>query len=441
MRKFHLFLHIIFDAFRAFKFKVNRYLKIIFICNNKINIKLSEEMAIEYKAEINRLWKEIFGDSDEYLDIVFDERRKGIFALVAIDSSRDYITSKYLMYSELVAGLFAMPYCFSDKFGHNCNGLYLFGLMTKPAYRRLGIMSGMMERINCLSHKWGYDFDFLIPAQDSLRDYYSRFGYLDSGEYLQGTINRDMLDNLLIQSDLGSIGRIVDCSGISDEIWSEIKLYLEKKEVNNSNLILLHGHDEWDIVRLENGLAGGKIFSSFGEDGVCNGVLFCVPREQSGTWEVVTFYSDDLAVFLNLLKTVFSSERVLKLKVRFIPGNDEYEFKNLFSEIESKKYGMIRINEFHENLDFASNMSCRSEYPILTNPVRSNDFLEQKEVESNREVVLRSCRVVAPDRLVFVGNNDCDFMKCHERENKDGAYILKMDSAINRDVYISLMLD
>ncbi len=134
--------------------------------------------ANELKRQMMKLWKETFHDSDDYVNLVFDS----------------YFAPEHVVYEEsegkVIAALLAVPYDF--KFGIDSDalcgrlpecflkGLYLCGLATDEKFRGMGIMSRLIDKINCVACEKGYDFTFLIPASEGLRKYYKDRGYVNS---------------------------------------------------------------------------------------------------------------------------------------------------------------------------------------------------------------------------------------------------------------------
>lgn len=132
---------------------------------------------IDVKRDMMRLWKETFHDSDRYIQLVFDAYFDLDNICVRYDGDR------------LTAALLGVPYGFliprewtfaeSPTEALRLNGLYLCGLATRPDYRKQGIMSELMGEIQANAAQRNFDFTFLIPADDHLREYYRQRGYRD----------------------------------------------------------------------------------------------------------------------------------------------------------------------------------------------------------------------------------------------------------------------
>ena len=114
---------------------------------------------IEIKEGMMRLWKETFHDSEEYVRLVFD----AFFNIEMVEYEE--------IDGNIVAALLAVPYYFGNS-SHQLKGLYLCGLSTDPAYRKHGIMGGLIERLASRMKNSGHSFMFLIPADEELQRYY-----------------------------------------------------------------------------------------------------------------------------------------------------------------------------------------------------------------------------------------------------------------------------
>jgi len=118
----------------------------------------------EYIPELKIMWHKIFGDSESYLKSFFGKVYKDENTLVDIENSK------------VVSVLFMIPYKFILD-GRENNIVYLYALATDPAYRGRKIMSKLIQKSLDISTKRGYALSVLIPADDSLFEYYRQFGF------------------------------------------------------------------------------------------------------------------------------------------------------------------------------------------------------------------------------------------------------------------------
>lgn len=114
--------------------------------------------------ELKLLWKEVFGDTDDYLESFFS----GVY-----DETHTLV---HCIDGTVVAALYMIPYdiCMGNQ---RYKAMYLYALATKEEYRGKGIMSGLIKRAHDIGRERGYIMSFLIPAGESLYQYYKKMGY------------------------------------------------------------------------------------------------------------------------------------------------------------------------------------------------------------------------------------------------------------------------
>lgn len=197
------------------------------------------------RKNMESLWKETFRDSSEYVTLVFDR----------------YFNPDNVVYSAegdaLKASLLGVPYEFSLCGGKESylKGLYLCGLATKTEFRKQGIMSGLLEKINKRAQEAGYDFTFLIPAGDEMKPYYRKRGYHDSFY---------KVDEYFVKGhDFGNEKKLVLKELEDKDISSVVKFLTESEDKCNSMApayVLRHDEADWETVVRECLLSGDKIF-------------------------------------------------------------------------------------------------------------------------------------------------------------------------------------
>lgn len=113
---------------------------------------------------VRQMWKACFGDTKEYMDLYF---------------SRVYKHQNTLIYFEngvAVASLQMHPYNIRF-YNENVPFYYLVGLCTLPEYRNMGYMRHLIEASHCVMQERGIPLSILVPAEDWLFGYYTKFGY------------------------------------------------------------------------------------------------------------------------------------------------------------------------------------------------------------------------------------------------------------------------
>jgi len=105
------------------------------------------------------LWKEAFGDSEEYINFFLD-MHKGCTFVPLIENG------------VLVSALYLIDGVLNDV-----DGFYLFAAATFKEHRSKGYMARLLKLAEEKAKQKNKSFIALVPAEKSLFDYYSRFGY------------------------------------------------------------------------------------------------------------------------------------------------------------------------------------------------------------------------------------------------------------------------
>ena len=111
------------------------------------------------------MWKLCFpDDTDEFVDFYFEKVYKNDETLLLLENDIP------------VAFLQMIPY--PVKIGQAIQlGGYISGAMTHPDFRKKGYMEKLLNASFSEMQKKGYHYSFLIPQQDRLSQFYSKYGY------------------------------------------------------------------------------------------------------------------------------------------------------------------------------------------------------------------------------------------------------------------------
>jgi len=118
----------------------------------------------EVTPVLRRMWKTCFDDTDEFIELYFSAKYKPENTLVYIDEG------------EIVSSLQMLPYSITF-YGEKIPFYYLSGLCTLPKYRSKGHMKQLVEAAHNEMKKRGIPLSILIPADETLYDFYKRYGY------------------------------------------------------------------------------------------------------------------------------------------------------------------------------------------------------------------------------------------------------------------------
>lgn len=274
----------------------------------------------EIRMQMARLWIKTFGDSQEYVDLLFDN----YFDLNLIE----YYEEKGI----IIASLLGIPYEFKNGF-QTLKGLYLCGLCTETAFRKQGIMSYLLDKINNRV-KEKFDISFLIPATEELQIFYQARDY-HKGIYRveEKYTNAHNFDNDFLYENNREEERIrklknnfyknlkVDILKANDE-KEKIKVieFIEKEEKEHKScLILQHGTKNLKVVLAENEIDNGKIFICKTPDNIVTGVGFINSIENGRIMIPALFYSDK-ASYYKLLQSIHNQFPEYSISLFVEPG-------------------------------------------------------------------------------------------------------------------------
>ncbi|MDE6330550.1 MAG: GNAT family N-acetyltransferase, partial [Muribaculaceae bacterium] len=137
---------------------------------NEIASGISAVDEMWLRTEVKKLWISTFYDTPGYTDMIVDHYYDQRLCKCLVEGSR------------LVSSAMMIPYDVIDgrtpQFKHLRCG-YLCGLSTVDDRRGEGIMKRLIADSEIEALKQGMDMVCLIPADDKLRQYYSRLGYKD----------------------------------------------------------------------------------------------------------------------------------------------------------------------------------------------------------------------------------------------------------------------
>lgn len=106
---------------------------------------------------LRSLWKEAFGDSEEYLDLFF---------------STAYAPQRSLVLDGIGAAAYWLDCTLEDR-----KLAYVYAVAVRKDLRGQGIGLALMQALQGQLKKLGYDGILLVPGEEGLRSYYRKLGY------------------------------------------------------------------------------------------------------------------------------------------------------------------------------------------------------------------------------------------------------------------------
>lgn len=159
-------------------------------------LKNTEKSNEKIRQGLISLWSEVFGDEKEYAELILPYL--DFFDCFAVCENDELISSLYLLPCEIKCG------------NEIYKGKYLYAAATKEKFRGKGYMAKLINEA-LLSSKISSDFISLVPANEGLYGYYSRFGF-ETAMSRYVTAFHDL---------------------ISDKALNELNLIFEENELNS----------------------------------------------------------------------------------------------------------------------------------------------------------------------------------------------------------------
>lgn len=121
-----------------------------------------------YKKSLIELWHNVFGDSYSYIELIFNKKYEDSILCFAELEDGEAISAFYLLKNKLY---------YNSKI---YNGFYLYAAATDKKSRGKGVMAKLINEAQLYCKENGYDFISLVPSEESLYGYYSRFCFVNS---------------------------------------------------------------------------------------------------------------------------------------------------------------------------------------------------------------------------------------------------------------------
>ena len=136
------------------------------------------ESKDKYVSTLTSLWNKVFDDSEDYIKLFFKEAY-----------SDSHCFGK-IVDDEVVSAFYLLK-CIIKYDGKIYKGRYLYAAATLPEYRGKGLMGELINEALRYAENEKLDFIALVPASDSLYDFYSRFGFKEAMHKYKYTVSDD----------------------------------------------------------------------------------------------------------------------------------------------------------------------------------------------------------------------------------------------------------
>mgnify|MGYP002407754595 FL=1 len=116
------------------------------------------------RQQVYDMWKTVFGDSDEYMEIYFREKYRNENTLIYFESGK------------AVSSLQMLPFDFSFH-GSEIPVAYFSGLCTLPEARQKGFMGSLIKKSFGEMDEKGIPLAILVPQDKTIMKFYRQFGF------------------------------------------------------------------------------------------------------------------------------------------------------------------------------------------------------------------------------------------------------------------------
>lgn len=265
-----------------------------------------ENSKKKLREDMMKLWKETFHDSKEYVELIFDSYFSESF------------TPNIYKDGKLVAAMLAVPYEMAYKSGDEGVGssiyktLYLCGLATLPEYRRQGLMETLIGEILETATKRNFDLLFLIPADEHLRKYYSKFGFRDASPFCinmqQKSSNFSKFARIEYFESIDSLfgNSVKSEKGVIDSIFD----FIHREEQYRKTGSVLHSKKDIKIAIEECFISGGRIYISFDTEERIDGIIFLYDKQPLEIYCVISVDENVRGELLNRVSTDFPNREI-----------------------------------------------------------------------------------------------------------------------------------
>ncbi|HZJ78644.1 MAG TPA: GNAT family N-acetyltransferase [Clostridia bacterium] len=136
---------------------------------------------------LSELWKMCFGDTDEYIEFFMKNRFVPVKTLVKKVDEK-IISMLFLLDGEV------------KIHGEIFSSIYIYAAGTNTEFRKKGYMEELIDWAKAIAKGKSVDFISLVPSNEQLFSYYSKFGFKESFKRKEITLSRKQLKAISVES-------------------------------------------------------------------------------------------------------------------------------------------------------------------------------------------------------------------------------------------------
>ena len=256
------------------------------------------------KNETRVLWDKCFSEEDiRFVDFYFEKRYN--------ENDNIFIEKD----GKVVSALQLISYPFS-YYGKTIGCSYLSGCCTDPDYRSQGLMNDLIIKALKQAKNNGACFAALIPASESLFNYYAGTNFVTTFDYSKIRINlsqqvNETTSQQVSNSVISDFQQLIANSQQPTSDFYEVYEYFNNK-MRARNCCIQHNEYDFKVITDDLELFGNRLLvARYGED-IC-GLAFCYLR--NGEIYIKDVFAESSAIFSDLIsaaKTVKSQKSKVK---------------------------------------------------------------------------------------------------------------------------------
>lgn len=338
------------------------------------------------KEQVKSLWKLCFpDDSDDFVGLYFSLRYT------------DEINSAITENGRIVSALQRIPYPmrFNDAV---IPVAYISGACTHPDFRSRGLMSRLLDEAHRKMYTDGKYLSVLIPANEGLISYYSKFGYEVCFQH-----NEKLLTGMCKTIDNYNYGLIFREIGLQKNELADVCEFINQ-QLSTRQVSILHPLQDIMIVVSDIHLSGGQVWCSRTDEGkLCAVSLVVVSEKLVVVKELLSVDKESESAMIDFLLCHYSVSRIEK----------------------SSPCGMVRVINAYHMLE------------ILSGVIKGDWIIE----------IYGDDVIIENNGFYIISNGGCRKTDSRPKCNNDAVYqqihINSLPSWLFRDMcpYMSLMLD
>lgn len=242
------------------------------------------------KNETRVLWDKCFSEEDKrFVDFYFEKRYN--------ENDNIFIEKD----GKVVSALQLISYPFS-YYGKTIGCSYLSGCCTDPDYRSQGLMNDLIIKALKQAKNNGACFSALIPASESLFNYYAGTNFVTTFDYSKIKINlsqqvNETTSQQVSNSVISDFQQLIANSQQSTADFYEVYEYFNNK-MRARNCCIQHNEYDFKVITDDLELFDNHLLvAKYGED-IC-GLAFCYLR--NGEIYIKDVFAESSAIFSDLI--------------------------------------------------------------------------------------------------------------------------------------------